>query len=55
MAYRECDRLRPFLDAGKAVFHTEYASSSSLCASRPAGFSTIIKHLDLGAWRIECP
>jgi hypothetical protein len=31
-----------------------YANPSSVCASRPVGFSTIIKNLDLDAYRLSC-
>ena len=61
--YDECERLRPFLQAGKAVFHVEYANegadgparAAEVCG-RPeiAGFSTLIKRKRLGAWRLAC-
>lgn len=57
--YQECDAMRPFITAGKAVFHAEYVASSrasAVCAvTRPLGLSTIIKRLDLDAWRVTCP
>ena len=44
------------MTAGKAVFHCEYAASTAgICDKRPAGFSTIVKHLSLDAWRLACP
>jgi hypothetical protein len=56
LKYSECDALAPFISAGKAVFHCEYASSTTgICNKRPAGFSTIVKHLELDAWRLVCP
>jgi hypothetical protein len=56
LKYKECPALQPFISAGKAVFHCEYASSTAgICDKRPAGFSTIVKHLSLDAWRLACP
>lgn len=64
LAYDECTMLAPFIQAGKAVFHTEYVDSSSEGASKRsevcgqasiAGFSTLIKTWDLDAWRLTCP
>lgn len=64
LAYNECNRLQPFLNDGKAVFHTEYVNSRAqgpakaqqVCADpRRAGFSTLIKTWDLDAWVIACP
>jgi endo-alpha-1,4-polygalactosaminidase (GH114 family) len=64
ISYSECDTLKPFVDAGKAVFHVEYAGSqsqgqsklNSVCGdSSIQGFSTLIKLLDLDAWRLSCP
>ncbi|WP_081427089.1 endo alpha-1,4 polygalactosaminidase, partial [Sorangium cellulosum] len=58
-AYDECDMLTPFIRAGKAVFHAEYvdaSQASAVCsATKPLGLSTVIKRLDLDAWRIACP
>jgi len=49
--YRECDRLRVFVDRGKPVFHVEYGSG-------PCGFgelfSSLRKRPDLDAWREPC-
>jgi hypothetical protein len=50
--YDECATLAPFIQAGKAVFHTEYTTS---CPQAVTGFSTILKHLNLDAWRVACP
>jgi hypothetical protein len=56
LQYSECDVLQPFVTGGKAVFHCEYAASTTgICDKRPAGFSTIVKHLALDAWRLACP
>lgn len=54
----ECELLLPFLDAGKAVFQVEYGDASlaaSICPRANAlDFDTLIKNLDLDAWRIPC-
>lgn len=64
VAYDECDRLAPFVAAGKAVFHVEYvddpaegqAKADAVCpVTAPLSFSTLIKQWDLDAWRIACP
>ncbi|HVZ71265.1 MAG TPA: endo alpha-1,4 polygalactosaminidase [Polyangia bacterium] len=56
LKYAECDSLAPFVTAKKAVFHCEYATSKTgICDEDPAGFSTIIKHLSLDAYRLTCP
>jgi hypothetical protein len=57
--FSECDALTPFVTAGKAVFHAEYVDASqaaAVCAvTRPLHLSTIIKKLDLDAYRVACP
>ncbi|WP_437901065.1 endo alpha-1,4 polygalactosaminidase [Sorangium sp. So ce124] len=57
--YGECEMLTPFIRAGKAVFHAEYVDASkanAVCsATKPLGLSTLIKKLDLDAWRVACP
>jgi hypothetical protein len=57
-AHRECAALAPFVAAGKAVFHVEYVDASRLdevCAETvPLGFSTILKKVELDAWRRAC-
>jgi hypothetical protein len=57
LQYDECDTLRPFLDAGKAVLHVEYElTEEQLCAAEvPPGFSTMLKTYDLDAYRFVCP
>ncbi|MCB9688716.1 MAG: endo alpha-1,4 polygalactosaminidase [Alphaproteobacteria bacterium] len=64
LTYNECNRLQPFVNAGKAVFHTEYvntraqgpARAQQVCGDpRIAGFSTLIKTWDLDEWVIACP
>jgi hypothetical protein len=54
--YRECERLRVFVTAGKPVFHVEYdVSVNQFCPSVKAlGFSSMRKRLDLDAWRDPC-
>src|SRR3989344_2130107 len=49
--YDECDTLLPFINAGKAVFQTEYSlSTSSFCPSANAmKFNSMKKNLDLDA------
>ncbi len=63
MSYAECDRLAPFVQANKAVFHVEYVDDPSqgpalaeqICPTVPDGFSTLIKGWDLDTWRVACP
>ena len=50
--YNECGVYDPFVEAGKAVLHVEYRPS---CPRPNDGFSTMIKTLRLGPWRIVCP
>ncbi|MCA9656458.1 MAG: endo alpha-1,4 polygalactosaminidase [Myxococcales bacterium] len=63
MAYDECDRLAPFVDAGKAVFHVEYVDdpaqgpelAAQICPDAlDRSFSTLVKGWDLDAWVIPC-
>jgi endo-alpha-1,4-polygalactosaminidase (GH114 family) len=62
--YDECDSLAPFIAAQKAVFHVEYvdqetdgqAKLDEVCGQPSTqGFSTLVKLLDLDAWRLACP
>lgn len=58
--YKECGAIQPFIAANKAVFHVEYTElwgNKTTCpsVSNTAGFSNLLKHLDLGAWRVACP
>jgi hypothetical protein len=56
LQYSECAALAPFVAAGKAVLHCEYATSKTgICDKDPKGFSTIIKDLNLDAFRLTCP
>ncbi|MEW1913699.1 endo alpha-1,4 polygalactosaminidase [Kitasatospora sp. NPDC085895] len=54
--FDECDALKPFIAAGKAVFHVEYKTpNAQYCAkSRQIGLSSMTKHLELDAWRQPC-
>lgn len=54
--YKECDRLQPFLDAGKAVFEVEYKlDTASFCPKANAmNLNSLKKKLNLGAWRVAC-
>ena len=63
-AYHECAALRPFIDDGKAVFHTEYVDDQAdgeemlaqVCADPDRnGFSTLVKDWDLTPWLLTCP
>lgn len=55
VAYDECDAYSPMLAQGKAVLHVEYEGSlTSVCAARPAAFSTVLKDRDLGPARRAC-
>lgn len=55
--FGECDRLTPFIEAGKAVFHAEYAlAPEDYCHETTAlGLSSMTKQLHLDAWRAPCP
>jgi hypothetical protein len=52
----ECDRLRPFVIAGKMVFHLEYdVAPSAFCrTTRALGFASMRKRPALDAWRQPC-
>lgn len=54
--YTECDRMMPFIRANKAVFQVEYVGDPAMFCSkaRARTFSTLKKHLALGAWRVAC-
>jgi hypothetical protein len=56
--YDECDSEQPFLDANKAVFEVEYGAASlatTVCPkANAANLDTLIKDLDLDAWRVSC-
>ncbi|MEV8534653.1 endo alpha-1,4 polygalactosaminidase [Streptomyces sp. NPDC051211] len=54
--FGECERLTPFIDAGKAVFHVEYElPADRFCeGSRRLRLSSLEKKWELGAWRKSC-
>ncbi|WP_316522541.1 endo alpha-1,4 polygalactosaminidase [Kitasatospora brasiliensis] len=54
--FDECDRVAPFVKAGKAVFHVEYKlDTDRFCAkTKSLGFSSMQKKLELNAWRKPC-
>ncbi|MGK2958048.1 MAG: endo alpha-1,4 polygalactosaminidase [Acidimicrobiales bacterium] len=56
-AYNECDALKPFIAANKAVLHAEYdVDTAKFCPiSAALKLSSIRKNLDLDAWRQTCP
>lgn len=55
--YRECNRLQPFLDAGKNVIIIEYERSlDQLCGrAEELGAVAMRKRLSLKVWRRPCP
>ena len=58
--YDECARYRDnFLAANKAVFHAEYVEPgriADVCAvTDPLGLSTLVKKIELDAFRLPCP
>ena len=55
-SYHECDRLQPFVDAGKAVFQVEYnLNTATFCPKANAmNFNSLKKKLNLGPWRVAC-
>ncbi len=54
--YDECDKLLPFIQAGKAVFGVEYdMEPDEFCSKANAmGFDFLKKDYDLDAWRVPC-
>jgi len=58
MQFAECDRLQPFIAAGKAVFHVEYGDAAlarKICPDANARtFDTLVKNLVLDSARIAC-
>jgi hypothetical protein len=63
--YSECEEFAAFVDDSKPVFHIEYPNEVSsdvvneLCqdtkaATGAAGFSTVLKNLNLDGWVKEC-
>lgn len=54
--YSECDTLKPFVAAGKAVFGVEYqGNTATFCPQANAlGYSWMLKHLSLDAYQSPC-
>jgi hypothetical protein len=54
--YTECDRLQPFVRAGKAVFVAEYELDPAVFCpqAKAAGLMAMRKHVELDAWREPC-
>ncbi len=54
--YEECGRLKPFVEAGKAVFGVEYhLDTAEFCPKANAmNFNFLKKKLSLRAWRVPC-
>ncbi len=59
--YNECDALKPFITANKAVFQTEYTDGdlaqkgATFCSqANTLNFDSLVKHLDLDAPRYSC-
>ncbi|WP_299035366.1 endo alpha-1,4 polygalactosaminidase [uncultured Pseudokineococcus sp.] len=58
LQHDECALLEPFVEAGKPVLHVEYALSEEEFCRREAGlqgFSSMLKDLELSAYRHTCP
>ena len=55
--YRECDRLEPFLDAGKNVIIVEYKTKLEQFCDEAADLGAVAmrKKLSLKVWRQPCP
>ena len=52
--FQECGQLQPFIDAGKAVFQTEYDTSQYCQQANSMNLNSIVKHQNLDAWRQPC-
>ncbi len=54
--YKECDMLKPFLKAGKAVFQVEYKlAASRFCpAANSMNMNSMVKKMSLDATRTPC-
>jgi hypothetical protein len=54
--FNECDRVRPFVDAGKAVFHMEFnLETSAFCPqANTLNFNSMKKNVSLDAARWPC-
>lgn len=63
LEFNECDKLVPFISAGKPVFHIEYPDNApniaknvvdDKCKEKEKGFSSLLKNLELDAWVKTC-
>lgn len=54
--YKECDQLKPFIDANKAVVQIEYKLTiDQFCPQANAmNFDSLLKHRSLDAYRVSC-
>lgn len=54
--FQECDKLLPFIHAGKSVFEVEYnLDPAQFCPQANAmNFNSMKKHLQLDAYRVPC-
>ena len=54
--FRECGKLKPFINAGKAVFEVEYILPPRQFCPRAnqVNSNSMKKHRDLDAWRVPC-
>jgi glycosyl hydrolase family 114 len=57
--YQECNLVAPFLNAGKAVFETEYTDDGmtlpQFCPQANAmNINALLKQRNLGAWLMAC-
>src|SRR2546422_1613490 len=52
--FNECSTLLPFINAGKAVFQTEYDTSQYCGQANTLNFNGIVKHQLLDAWIQPC-
>jgi len=53
-SFNECNTLLPFINAGKAVFQTEYDTSQYCAQANALNFNGIVKHQLLDAWIQPC-
>ncbi len=54
--YNECDKLLPFIQAGKAVFGVEYEGNTAVFCpeANTKNYDWLKKNLDLDAWQESC-
>ena len=54
LQYKECDRLTPFVQAGKAVMEVEYKLDPFCPQANALNFNSLRKKLSLNAYRVAC-